>query len=122
MANTGYKTIDQYHGAFSTDVVERMQTIRDIVHKVVPDVVETISYQIPCFKYNGYLIYYSAHAKHISLLHPYSADFLSHFKDYLKDYKVTKSAIQFPNKRDLPVDFIAKIIKFRKQENITRLC
>ena len=117
MAKTDYKTIDQYHQAFPADVVGRMQQIRDIVHKVVPGVEETISYQIPCFKYNGYLVYYSAYTNHISLSNPFSKELLAHFKDDFKKYKVSKSAIQFPNKEALPVKLITEIIKFRKQEN-----
>lgn len=93
MTKTDYKTIDQYHKAFSTELQERMQSIREVVHKVVPEAEEVISYQIPCFKYKGYLIYYSAYAKHISLSYPYSETFLKTFEDDLKKYKVSKSAI-----------------------------
>jgi len=117
MAKTDYKTIDQYHDVFPADVAGRMQQIRDIVHKIVPGVEETISYQIPCFKYNGYLVYYSAYTSHISLSNPFSKELLEHFKDDFKKYKVSKSAIQFPNKEDLPVKLITEIIRFRKQEN-----
>jgi uncharacterized protein YdhG (YjbR/CyaY superfamily) len=94
-----------------------MQSIREVVHKVVPDVEETVSYQIPCFKYNGYLIYYSAYTRHISLSYPFSEELLEKFKADLKNYKVSKSAIQFPNNEDLPLGLIEKIIKFRKAEN-----
>jgi uncharacterized protein YdhG (YjbR/CyaY superfamily) len=117
MAKTDYKTVDQYHKAFPATVVARMQAIRDAVHKVVPGVEETISYQIPCFRYNGYLIYYSAYAKHISLAYPFSPALLARFKDELKNYKVSKSAIQFPHDEPLPIKLITAIIKFRKQEN-----
>ena len=117
MAKTDYKTIDEYHQAFSPELQERMQAIRDIVHKTVAGVEETISYQIPCFKYKGYLIYYSAYAKHISLSHPFSPELLAHFEEALKNYKVSKSAIQLPNSEPLPVKLITGIIKFRKAEN-----
>jgi len=117
MAKTDYKTIDQYHRAFPADIVKRMQGIRDIIHKVVPHVEEAISYQIPCFKSNGYLIYYSAYTNHISLSHPFSPEFLQHFKNDLKKYKVSKSAIQLPNNEELPIDLITEIVKFRKSEN-----
>jgi len=116
MAKTDYKTIDQYHSVFPADVIKRMQAIRDIVHKVVPDVEETISYQIPCFKYNGYLVYYSAYTNHISLSNPFSKELLEHFKNEFGKYKVSKSAIQFPNNEELPVKLITEIIKFRKSE------
>jgi uncharacterized protein YdhG (YjbR/CyaY superfamily) len=117
MAKTDYKTIDQYHKTFPADVVKRMQSIRDLVHKLVPGAEEVISYQIPCFKYKGYLVYYSAYAKHISLSSPWSAALLKAFNKELKSYNVSKSAIQFPNDEPLPLDLIKKIIQFRKKEN-----
>jgi uncharacterized protein YdhG (YjbR/CyaY superfamily) len=120
MAKTDYKTIQQYQAAQPAEAQERMQAIRDIIHKVVPDVEETISYQIPCFKYHGYLIYYSSYAKHISLSHPFSEAFLKNFEKELKEYKVSKSAIQFPNDKPLPTDLIKRIVEFRKKENEAR--
>lgn len=119
MAKTDYKTIDEYHAAYPADAVKRMQEIRQVIHKIVPDAEEVISYQIPCFKYKGYLIYYAAFAKHISLSNPWSDALLKAFEKELKQYKVTKSAIQFPNDEPLPLDLITKIITFRKKENDT---
>ena len=118
MAKTDYKSIDEYHGTFPAEIVERMQAIRDAIHTVVPEVEETISYQIPCFKYKGYLIYYSAYAKHLSISYPYSKEFLTHFEAPLKELVVSKSAIQFPHKNPLPIDLIKDMIKFRVEENI----
>ncbi|WP_343701409.1 DUF1801 domain-containing protein [Chitinophaga sp.] len=118
MAKTDYKTIDQYHENFSGDVLDRMKTIREIIHNVAPDAEETISYQIPCFKYHGYLIYYCAFPKHLTISHPYSAAFWEHFKADLEGYKTSKSAIQIPHNRPLPEKLIRKIIEFRKKENL----
>ncbi|MGV3697172.1 iron chaperone [Flavobacterium sp.] len=117
MAKTNYQDIDAYHMDFSGETLSRMKTIRQIIHDVVPDVEECISYQIPCFKYNGYLIYYAAFPKHISLSHPFSAGFLEHFKTALEGYKVSKAVIQFPTDKPLPTAFISKIISYRKREN-----
>lgn len=117
MAKTDYKTIDEYHGAFPAELQERMQTIRDIVHKVAPEAEEVISYQIPAFRYKGFLIYYAAFAKHISISHPFSAALLETFEKELQRYKVSKSAIQLPNSEPLPVDLIERILRFRKEEN-----
>jgi uncharacterized protein YdhG (YjbR/CyaY superfamily) len=117
MAKTDFKSIDDYHKSFPAEVVERMQQIRNAVHEVVPTVEETISYQIPCFKHNGYLVYYSAYTNHISLSYPYSKEFLSEFENDLKTYKVSKSAIQFPNDKPLPLTVISRMIDFRKREN-----
>lgn len=117
MAKTAYQTIDEYHKAFPEDIQERMQQIRKLVKAVVPEAEEIISYQIPAFKYKGYLIYYSAYAKHISLSSPWSAALLKEFAPELEKLNVSKSAIQLPNKDELPVELIKRIIIFRKKEN-----
>lgn len=117
MAKTNYKTIEEYHNIFPAELQERMLSIRSVIHDVVPEVEEVISYQIPCFKYKGYLVYYSAYAKHISLSYPFSEALLKKFEKELKQYKVSKSAIQFPTNEVLPLALIKRIVEFRKKEN-----
>lgn len=116
MPKTNYQTIDEYHQAFSGDTLDRMQTIRKIIKEVAPDAEECISYQIPCFKYKGYLIYYCAFPKHITLSNPYSEAFWKHFTTDLEGYKTSKSAIQIPANKPLPEKLIKKIVTFRKKE------
>jgi uncharacterized protein YdhG (YjbR/CyaY superfamily) len=117
MAKTDFKTVDEYQNIFPPEIRERLETIRSIIKTTVPDAEEVISYQIPAYKYHGYLIYYSGYTNHISLSSPYSKPLLSTFSDELKKYKTSKSAIQFPNNEKLPVSFIRKIIQYRKKEN-----
>jgi len=119
MAKTDYKTINEYHQAFPKEIQERMQDIRELVHKIAPEAEEVISYQIPAFKIGkNFLIYYSAYAKHISLSNPWSEALLTEFESELKGLKVTKSAIQLPNDKSLPLDFIERLLKFRKKETV----
>lgn len=117
MAKTDFKTVDEYQNTFSPEIRERLETIRSIIKTKVPDAEEMISYQIPAYKYHGYLIYYSGYTNHISLSAPFSEALLNTFSAELKKYKTSKSAIQFPNDEKLPVSFIGKIIEFRKKEN-----
>lgn len=117
MAKTDYKSITEYHKAFTDEMQKRMQSIREIVHEVAPEAEEVISYQIPAFKIGKkYLIYYSAFSKHISLANPWSEAFLKTFAAELEGLKVSKSVIQFPNNDPLPLDFIKRIVVFRKGE------
>jgi uncharacterized protein YdhG (YjbR/CyaY superfamily) len=117
MAKTDYKTFDEYHQAFPKEAQEKMQAIRKIVHHIAPEAEEVISYQIPAFKIGKkFLIYYSAFSNHISLAHPWSEAFLNEFAAELQGLKVSKSVIQFPNDNALPLDFITRIIAFRKKE------
>ncbi|WP_339608049.1 DUF1801 domain-containing protein, partial [uncultured Roseivirga sp.] len=91
MAKTDYKTIEEYHKLFSGDTLKRMQTIRELVHKVAPEVEEVISYQIPAFKLGDkyHLIYYCAFPKHLTISSPWSEAMLKEFEVELKDYKVS---------------------------------
>lgn len=117
MAKTNYQTIDEYQQGFSGESLSRMQTVRKIIHDLVPAVEESISYQIPCFRYKGYLIYYCAFPNHMSLSHPFSAAFWEHFKTDLEGYKTSKSVIQIPADKPFPEKLIKDIIAFRKKEN-----
>lgn len=117
MAKTDFKTIDAYHQTFPAEMQERLQSIREVIHEVAPEAEEVISYQIPAFKLGKkFLIYYSAFTNHISLASPWSAALLEAFSRELKDLKVTKSVIQFPNNRPLPLEFIQRLVVFRKKE------
>jgi|SRR5690606_17558288 len=119
MAKTDFKTIDEYQATFPTEIKERMHQIRDLIHEAVPGVEEVISYQIPAFKIGKvFLIYYSAYTNHISLSSPWSNELLQAFADDFKRYKVSRSAIQFPNDQPLPLDLIKRIVLFRKNEYI----
>lgn len=120
MAKTAYQTINQYQEAFSGETLQRIKTIRQIIRDNVPEAEECISYQIPCFKYKGYLIYYAAYPNHVSISHPFSEAFLKQFETELKGYKVSKSALQLPNNEPLPEKLIQEIIAFRKKENEER--
>jgi len=117
MAKTDFKTIDEYHQTLPQDVQERLQAIRELVNKIAPEAEEVISYQIPAFKIGKkFLIYYAGFAKHLTISNPWSDAFLTEFAEELKGLKVSKSVIQFPLDKPLPLDFIERILKFRKEE------
>lgn len=117
MAKTDFKTIDEFHSNFSGESLERMQAIRALIHEVAPEAKEVISYQIPAFKIGKqFLIYYCAFKQHLSISHPWSQALLQAFEAELKDLKVSKSVIQFPHAHKLPLDFIKRLLKFRKKE------
>lgn len=119
MAKTDYKSIEEYHEAFPAEIQARMQTIRELVHKIAPEAGEVISYQIPAFKIGKkFLIYYAAFDKHLSISNPWSEALLKAFEQELKGLKTSKSVIQFPHDTDLPLAFIERLLQFRKKETI----
>jgi uncharacterized protein YdhG (YjbR/CyaY superfamily) len=118
MAKTDYRTADEYIATFPDDVQRVLQTVRQTIREAVPDAEEVISYQIPVFKFHGWLLYYSAYKNHYSLSCPPPFTLFEVFKNELSAYEVTKSAIKFPLDQPIPVKLIGDMATFRAKENI----
>ncbi|WP_222430797.1 iron chaperone [Cohnella terricola] len=114
---TNYQTADEYIGTFPSAVQEGLQQIRKAIREAEPDAQEVISYQIPAFDYHGKLIYYSAYTKHFSLSFPPPFTVFEAFREQLSPYEMSKSAIQLPMDKPLPLTLIAEMVKFRAKEN-----
>jgi len=107
--------VDAYIAAFSEEKQAMMHQIRELIHEVVLDVEETISWKMPTFRYQGDVIHFAAFKNHIGL-YPLPSG-IEAFTEELSLYHTTKGAIQFPLGKDLPLDLIRKIILFRLEEN-----
>ncbi len=104
--------IDAYIAGFPVDIQQRLEQIRSLILEIAPDAVESISYAMPTFKLNGrVLVYFAAFKKHIGL---YPAPIaLEQFKAELEPYKASKGAVQFLHGEALPLETIARIVRFR---------
>lgn len=120
MTKTDFKTVDEYIGTFSESVQEILGTVRRTIRDAVPDAEEAISYQIPAFKFHGWVFYFSAYKKHYSLSCPPPFTVFDAFKEELAPYEVSKSAIKFPFDKPVPVELIRKMAQFRAEENMAR--
>lgn len=120
MAKTDFKTVDEYIRTFPEDVQETLEKIRQTIKKAVPDAEEVISYQIPAFKYHGWILYISAYKNHYSISCPPPFTIFEVFKEELSSYELSKSTVQFPKSKPIPFDLIGKIAAFRAKENIER--
>lgn len=115
MAKTDFKTIDEYIATFPQATQAILEQVRQAIIEAVPGVEEVISYQLPAFKYNGFVMYVGAYTNHISVSS--SPPTFEVFKDELKAYKVSKSAVQFPYDTPIPVELIKKMAAYRANEN-----
>ena len=110
-----YKNIDEYIKTFPSDVQNKLQKIRNIISKVSPNAVETISYGMPTFKLNGKnLAHFAGYKNHIGFYPTPSG--ITNFEKELAVYKTSKGAAQFKIDEDIPEKLIEKIIKFRAGE------
>jgi uncharacterized protein YdhG (YjbR/CyaY superfamily) len=113
--NPKYTTIDEYIAQFPAETQKRLKAIRKLIAKLAPDAAEKISYQIPTFYLNGNLIHFAGFAGHIGL-YPTPVG-IEEFKEELSKYKQGKGSVQFPLDEPLPMDLIARIVKFRVEKN-----
>lgn len=115
---TNFKTIDEYNALQPEKVISILEEIREIIRNVIPEAEETISYQIPTFKYHGNLVHFAAYKNHIGFYAGVSA--VETFKDDITNYASSKGTIQFPINEPIPLDLISKITAFRVKQNLEK--
>jgi uncharacterized protein YdhG (YjbR/CyaY superfamily) len=109
------KTVDEYIGGCPVECRAALATLRAMIREIAPEATEKISYGMPAFFQNGILVYFAAHKRHIGLYALPKA--IEAFADRLASYTTSKGTIQFPIDRDLPLDLIRDILRFRVEEN-----
>ncbi len=116
--NQPYKTIDEYISTFPPDIQQVLQKMRQAIKEAAPEAKEVISYGMPAFKLNRVLVYFAAHQNHIGF-YP-TASGIEAFKKELSAYKWSKGAVQFPLDKPVPLDLVARIVKFRVEESLKK--
>ncbi len=112
---TDFKSIDDYIAQQPVNTISILEKIRQTISDVVPDAEETISYQMPAYKYFGMLVYFACFKNHIGFYALPSGN--AAFQKELASYKVGKGSIQFPLDQPIPYELIRKIVQFRVEEN-----
>lgn len=113
-----YTSIDEYIAIFPPDIQKKLQDIRTVVRAAAPEAVERISYQMPAFFLKGNLVYFAVHKQHIGF-YPAPSGIETFAKD-LAQFKHSKGAVQFPLDQPMPLDLIARIVKYRVNENLKK--
>ena len=115
MPRTKPDTVKEYIDSFPGATQKALKEIRSTIKKIAPQAEEGISYAIPCFKLNGSpLIYFAGFKSHVSVYPAPRGN--EAFSEELDAYKGGKGTVQFPLDKPLPLDLIARIVKFRMKE------
>jgi uncharacterized protein YdhG (YjbR/CyaY superfamily) len=109
-----FPSVDAYIASFPRETQKLLEQMRKTIKKAAPMAEEKISYGMPAYRLQRYLLYFGAFKNHISLF-PTAAG-IKGFKKKLKGYTVSKGTIQFPYEKPLPLDLIADITKLRVQQ------
>ena len=113
-----YKSVDEYFSFQPESTQEILEQLRKTIKQAAPKAEELISYNIPAYKQDGMLVYFAAYKNHIGF-YPTSSG-ITHFENELTKYKTSRGAVRFPLDEPLPLRLIAKIVKWRAQENRAR--
>jgi uncharacterized protein YdhG (YjbR/CyaY superfamily) len=118
-SNKEFTKVDEYIETYpEVAVSKRMKEIRELIHDMVPEIEETISYGMPAFKLNGgYVMFFGAFKKHIGI-YPFPSG-VQQFEDAVvaAGYPTSsKGTIKLPHDMPLPWDILKDIIKFRVLE------
>jgi uncharacterized protein YdhG (YjbR/CyaY superfamily) len=103
-------TIDEYLAGLPDEVRSRMQTLRALVHRVVPDAEERIAYAMPTFAVDGRsVVHLAAWKKHIALYPvPELPDELA---AEVAPWRGAKDAMHLPHSRELPLTLVEQVLR-----------
>lgn len=109
------ETVDEYILQFEPEIQKILNEIRTFILMIAPQTQETISYQMPTYKYYGNLVHFAAHAHHIGF-YP-GPEGIEEFKDKFAGLKYSKGAVQFDIDKPIPFELIKEIVMYRLAEN-----
>jgi uncharacterized protein YdhG (YjbR/CyaY superfamily) len=111
------KDVDKYLAGVPEPARSTLQRLRATIRATAPrQAVETISWGMPMFKYQGLLVGFAAFSDHCSLF-PMSASVIVALKNELKGFSTSKGTIRFPVDTPLPAALVKKIVKARLAQN-----
>lgn len=113
-----FESVDEYIANFAPETQEILQEIRTVIRENAPEAEETISYGMPAYKQKGALVYFAAFKKHIGFYATPTGH--QEFAGELARYKQGKGSVQLPLTEKMPLDLIARIVKFRLEENLNK--
>ena len=117
MAKTNFQSIDEYIIACPEESQACLRQIRELIHALVPEAKEKISYQIACFELSGKnLIHFAGWKKHVSL-YPIPAGNEA-FNKAIAKYADGKGTVKFPLDKPLPIKLIEKAVKYRLADHL----
>ena len=94
-----------------------LERLRTIVREEAPDAEECISYGMPGYKQNGYLLGFAAFKNHCSFFPGGTAQ---DFADELTGFKISKGTIQFLPESPIPEPLVRRIIRARVEANLAK--
>jgi uncharacterized protein YdhG (YjbR/CyaY superfamily) len=114
-AKDPHASIEAYIAHYPEDVQQILNKLMAVVKENAPEAEAKISYGMPGFFLNGYLVGFGVYKRHIGF-YPKTAAMES-LNEELAPYKGTKSSLHFPLREPVPYQLIGKLVRLRVEEN-----
>jgi len=114
------KNVNEYLMGYPENVQVALEKVRTAIRAAAPDAEEKISYQIPTYKLNGFLVGFGAFKNHCSFF-AMSYGVMKQFAADLAGYETSGTTIHFRPEKPLPATLIRKLVKARILENEMRV-
>lgn len=115
----GPKQVDEYIANQPKAAQRKLNQMRSLLLRLVPDAEEAIRYGIPTLILGGNLVHFAGFEKHVGF-YPGAAG-VAEFQNELHSYKWGKGSIQFPLNEPIPVSLVTRIVQFREEQNRKKL-
>lgn len=114
----GSAAVDAYLAGFPEEVRQVLEQVRAAIRAAAPDAQETIKYGLPTFVLHGNLVHYGGFKQHVGF-YPVPSG-IEAFRAELARYPQGKGSVRFPLDEPMPLDLIARIVRYRVEENARR--
>jgi uncharacterized protein YdhG (YjbR/CyaY superfamily) len=107
------KSVDEYIAAQPEAVRPKLEQVRALIRRAVPEAREVIGYGMPGYKLQGKpMLYFAGFKKHYSLFAA-SGTFFAALEHELRGYDLRKGTVHFLLTKPVPVKLIGRIAKLR---------
>ena len=110
------RSVDEYLEWVPEDQRAALERLRKLIRSAAPAAEETISYQIPAYKYHGSLVFFAAFTAHCSFF-VVNKNILTRYAKELESFRIAGATIQFQANQPLPAALVKRIVKDRLREN-----
>ncbi len=117
-AGRTFSNVQEYIALHPAPIRKGLALIRKTIKTAAPGAEELISYQMPAYRLNGMLAFFSATKNHYGF-YPTSRP-ITAFSEKLKSYETSKGTIRFPLDKPIPLKLIAEIVKWNVKENLLK--
>lgn len=107
-------TVEEYLAGFEGPARERLEELRDLARREVPQATEELKWGTPAYSTRTILFVIAAYRHHANIV--FTPSTREAFADRLGDYETGKGSVKLPYDRPVPGELLAEMIRYRVDE------